>query len=221
MSETIITVEGSFNHHHPAERGTVMVTIGFQGPERESVVTRTTSLHASITADVQQWHSPSGGPVTWWSSDRLRVWSERPWNTEGKQLPLVHHAAIALEVKFSDLTRLAEWAERLAAADGVTIDGIRWSLTEVTRSRLTTDSRHRAVVDAHDKAMAYARSLGLMGLRPIALADPGMLGDQSRPSSAAEAVQMSRKAATGEPSLDLKPEDITVTARVHARFAAS
>ncbi len=222
MNETVITVEGSFDHHHPAERGTLLVTAGFQGPERNGVVSRTTALQARIASEVQKLHSPTGGPVTWWSSDRLRAWSERPWNTEGRQLPLVHHASIDLEVKFSDLRRLADWAESLAGADGVTIGGIRWALTEVTRARLTTDARHRAVLDAVDKATAYARSLGLSAVQPVAIADPGMLGDGSRPTTAsAEAMQMSRKAADAGPALDLKPEDISIGARVHARFTAS
>jgi hypothetical protein len=221
MSETIITVEGGFDHHHPAERGTVMVTADFQGPQRDAVVARTTQLQSRIAGEAQQLHSPTGGPVTWWSSERLRAWSERPWNNEGKQLPLVHHASIDLEVKFSDLSRLAEWAEALASLDGVTIGGVRWALTEVTKTRLTTDSRHRAVLDAVEKATAYAHSLGLYSLQPIALADPGMLGDSSRPSAPAETMQMSRKAAAAEPGLDLKPEDITIGSRVHARFLAS
>lgn len=220
MSETIITVEGGFDHHHPAERGTVLLSAGFQGPDREGVVARTTQLHSRIAADAQQLHSPTDGPVTWWSSERLRAWSERPWNTEGTQLPLVHHASIDLEVKFSDLRRLAEWAEALAGVDGVTIGGIRWALTEVTMTRLSTDARHRAVLDAVEKATAYAHSLGLYSLQPVALADPGMLGDGIHPSTPAEAMQFSRKAAAAGPALDLKPEDITIGSRVHARFSA-
>lgn len=221
MSETIITVEGGFDHRHPAERGTVLVTAGFQGPARDAVVARTTQLQSRVASEAQQLHSPTDGPVTWWSSERLRAWSERPWNTEGAQLPLVHHASIDLEVKFSDLRRLADWTEALAAVEGVTIGGIVWTLTEVTRSRLVTDARHRAVLDAVEKATAYAHSLGLATLHPIALAEPGMLGDGSRSSAAADALQMSRKAAASEPVLDLKPEVITVGSRVHARFAAS
>jgi hypothetical protein len=223
MSETIITVEGGFDHHHPAERGTVLVTAGFQGPERDGVVARTAQLHSRIAGEAQQLHSPTGGPVTWWSSERLRAWSERPWNNEGKQLPLVHHASIDLEVKFSDLRRLAEWTEGLASVDGVTIGGIRWALTEVTTTRLATDARHRAVLDAVEKATSYAHSLGLYSLQPIALADPGMLGDGTRPTTpaSAEAMQFSRKAAASEPAIDLKPEDITIGSRVHARFVAS
>jgi hypothetical protein len=223
MSETVITVEGVFEHHHPAERGTVRLTAGFQGGDRSSVVSRTTQLQAAIAAEAQQMHDPANGPVTWWSADRLQVWSERPWNNEGKQLPLVHHAGILMEVKFRDFARLADWAERLATADGVTITGIAWALTEVTKARLTNDARHRSVLDATEKATGYARSLGLSTVQPTALADPGMLGDATRPAASTDAVAMSRsmKAGADAGGLDLKPEHITIEARVHARFIAS
>ncbi|ARJ06289.1 SIMPL domain-containing protein [Cnuibacter physcomitrellae] len=221
MSETVITVEGHFDHHHPAERGTVLVSVGFQGPDREPVVARTTSLHGRIAEEAERMRTD--GAVTWWSADRLRVWSERPWNKDGKQLPLVHHAAVASEVKFADLARLAAWVESTAALEGVTITGIRWALTEVTKERLSADAQHRAVQDAVTRASAYAQSLGLTTVRPLAIADPGMLGDESRPQSAAPAAPMARAAAAAKESggLDLKPEDVTISARVHARFAAS
>jgi uncharacterized protein len=220
MSDTIITVEGHFDHHHPAERGTALVTAGFEGPEREPVVSRTTQLHGALAAEAERMRSE--GAVTWWSADRMRVWADRPWNKDGKQLPLVHHAAVALEVKFADLARLAAWVEAAAGRDGVTVTGLRWALTEATRARLTADAQHRAVQDAVGRASAYAQSLGLATVRPLALADPGMLGDESRPQSSAAAPMARAAAATQDPAgLDLKPEDITVSARVHARFAAA
>lgn len=221
MSETIITVEGRFDYHHPAERGTVLISAGFQGPEREPVVSHTTALHRALSQTAEQFRAQSA--VTWWSADRLRVWSERPWNKDGKQLPLVHHAAVALEVKFADLQSLARWAEEIAVQDGVTVTGVTWALTEVTKHRITAEAQHNAVRDAVDRATAYARSLGLGSVRPVALADPGMLGDETRSSGTQTAAPMMRGAAApaGDTALDLKPEDITVSSRVHARFAAS
>ncbi|HXH36179.1 MAG TPA: SIMPL domain-containing protein [Plantibacter sp.] len=223
MSETIITVEGTFEHHRPAERGTLRVVAEFEGPDRQAVVTRTSHVHGALAAQAQQLLSPQAGPVTWWSADRMQVWSNRPWNKEGKQLPLVHHARVSLEVKFSDLGRLADLAQQLAAQDGVTIVGIDWALTEATKSALVVDARDRAVDDAVRKATAYARSLGLSSVRPVALADPGMLGDETRPTAAVVAAPMARGAAApvNERGIDLKPEDITVSGHVHARFAAN
>jgi uncharacterized protein YggE len=223
MSDTIITVEGHYEYHHPAERGTVQLSAAFQGPDREAVVSRATSLQSRLTGAAQGMFDGQSGPVTWWSSDRLRVWSERPWNQDGKQLPLVHHASVGVQVKFSDFGRLAAWVEEIAGEDGVTVHGIDWALTEVTRRDLTIESRRRAVADAVEKANGYAASLGLGAVRPLALSDPGMLGDHSSPASPGYAAPMARAraAVSNDAVVDLKPEDITIDARVHARFAAA
>lgn len=221
VDETVITVEGRFDHHHRAERGTAALTVGFEGSDREAVVRRTTELHAALTGEVRSMHVPSAGPVTWWSSDRVRVWSTRPWNKDGKQLALVHHCSVAFDVKFSDLDRLATWIEDVSVRDGVTVNGIEWALTVATRTRLVADARHRAVQDAVTKAAGYATSLGLSQVRPLAVADPGMLGDESRPTTDAGGAAMLRSSASGGPELQLRPADLTIEARVHARFAAS
>ncbi|UJP40969.1 SIMPL domain-containing protein [Cellulomonas palmilytica] len=223
MQQTVVTVEGRFEHHRPAERGTVTLAVGFEGPARDDVVRRTTELHARVVEQVRAMHAPSSGPVTWWSSDRMSVGSRRPWNNEGKQLPLVHHAAVRLEVKFSDLGRLAAWVEQVSALDGVTMQGVRWTLTEATRRTLTLDARRRAVADALDRARVYAGALGLTDVRAVAVAEPGMLSDAGRPTGVGESVAAARtgKAAGDGAGLELKPEDITVAAAVHARFAAS
>jgi uncharacterized protein YggE len=122
-----------------------------------------------------------------------------------------------------DLRALARWAEEIAVQDGVTVTGVTWALTEVTKHRITAEAQHNAVRDAVDRATAYARSLGLGTVRPVALADPGMLGDETRSSGTQTAAPLMRGAAApaGDTALDLKPEDITVSSRVHARFAAS
>ncbi|RFA09239.1 SIMPL domain-containing protein [Subtercola boreus] len=221
MADTIITVEGRFDYHHPAERGTARLTAGFEGPEKAPVLARTTAVHSVLAGQAEKLRS--GGAVTWWSADRMRVWSDRPWSQDGAVLPLVHHAAVELQVKFADLAALAEWVESVAGEEGVAVSGIDWALTEVTRARITAEAQRRAVQDAVGRATAYAKSLGLSSVHPLAVADPGMLGDGSKRGATHETAMMSRVAgsATNGGGLDLKPDDITVSARVHARFAAS
>ena len=106
--------------------------------------------------------------------------------------------------------------------DGVTVQEVAWTLTEVTRKQLVADARERAVADAVERASAYARALGLGDVRAVALAEPGMLGDQNAPA-AHEAVAVMRGAVADGAGghLDLKPGDITVESAVHARFVAS
>jgi uncharacterized protein len=222
MSETVITVQGSYDSFHAAERATVTVSVGFEGPDQASVVARTTQGTSALVAGIVDRHDPERGPVTWWASDRIRVWSRRPFHDKGEQVPLVHRALTTTRAKFRDVEELARWVERAATYPGVRIDGIEWTLTEVTRAAAVGDVRARAVEEARSKAAAYAAALGLSDLRCVALADPGMLGDQVHGGGGAGPVAFAR-AGGGEDAggLVLTPEDIAVSATVDARFLAS
>lgn len=60
--------------------------------------------------------------MTTWSVDRVRTWSESPWNQHGKQLALVHHARAATKVEFAEFEAIGEWLSRVAGTEGVAID---------------------------------------------------------------------------------------------------
>jgi uncharacterized protein YggE len=110
----------------------------------------------------------------------------------------------------------------VSSVDSVTVGSIDWALTEARTTGVTAEVRSRAVKDAVAKASVYAQSIGLGSVTAVAIADPGMLGDQVRGGGAPEASFMRAKSVGGsEPSLSLKPEDIEVSAVVDARFVAS
>jgi uncharacterized protein len=109
MAETIITVHGEFQIHHPAQRGVVRLIVGFEGARREDVLESTTRLHRELSEEISEMTDPSAGPVTRWSSDQVRVWGARPWSQDGSQLPIVYHGAADVDVTFSDLARLGHW----------------------------------------------------------------------------------------------------------------
>lgn len=226
MAETTITVQGQHSAFYPAERATVRLGISFDGPRRESVFDAANAAADVVRSRVTALHDGKAGPITWWSSDSVQVWGDRPWNQEGKQLPLVYHARIGFSVKFSDFEALARFLEELAARDGVTIGSIEWTLTEARTTSVTTEVRSRAVKDAVEKATVYAQSIGLGSVRAIAIADPGMLGDQVGASGGGMQFASSSRAfkamdAAGSPELSLKPEEIEIAAIVDARFVAS
>ena len=224
MAETIITVQGEYELTHPAERGTVRLAVGYDGPDREDVLALTTERQTSLGAELRELHNAQNGPVTWWASDNLRVWGERPWNQNGEQLPVVFHAEIGIEAKFSDLAALSDWVGAVSLLGGVTVGGVIWALTDARRQTLVQEARRRAVENAVAKATVYATSLGLSTVRPIALSDPGMLGDGTAPVQPLHGAQpmFARVSADSNAvALSLKPEDITIQVQVHARFAAS
>ncbi|MFT4028720.1 MAG: SIMPL domain-containing protein [Protaetiibacter sp.] len=220
---TVITVQGHFTAWYPAERAVVRLAVGFDGAKRAEVLASATSSVQTVIASVTKLHDPDTGPVTWFASDRIRVWAQRPWNNEGKQLAPVHHAAISITVKFKDFDALADWLAEAATVPGVQVNGVDWALTEAKRTSVTTEVRSRAVKDAADKARVFAQAIGLAHVTATAIADPGMLGVSGGPGAPAPA--MMRAAAFAAPpaggaSLDFTPEDIEVSASVDARFEA-
>ena len=221
MAETIITVQGEYELKHAAERGYVRLTVAFDGPDREEVLAHTTERQASLVSELRDLHDSQAGPVTSWTSGSLRVWGDRPWSQTGEQLPVVHHAELDLEVTFSDLAALSDWVGATSLLSGVTVAGVTWSLTDARRQTLVQEARRRAVENAVAKATVYATSLGLSTVRPVALSDPGMLGDGSAPIQPPQPLFARAVSDTSNASLTLKPEEIVIQIQVHARFAAS
>jgi uncharacterized protein len=224
MSETVITVQGSAFLEHAPERATVTVAISHDGPVRDEVFAETTRVSEAITTALKGLHEPASGPVVAWSSDRVSVWSDRPWNNEGTQLPLVYHATIGVRATFSDFEALARWVETVATTSGVTIGSIDWELLDATRDALLTEVRTKAVQDAASKALVYARAAGLTTVTATAIADPGLLGSPDGPPEAlgGGAPRMfAMKAMSDSGSLSFTPRQLEVAAQVDARFAAS
>jgi uncharacterized protein YggE len=223
MTETTITVQGRFSAFYPAERATVEVAVHHEAGRRQTAFDATTKAADVVRTAIEALHDPAAGPVTWWASDSVQVWNERPWNADGKQLAPVFHARITFTAKFSDFAALARWIESVSSVDSVTVSSISWALTDARTTGVTAEVRSRAVKDAVAKASVYAQSIGLGTVTAIAIADPGMLGDQVQGNGSAEAgfLRAAKMSAGGsEPALSLKPEDIEVSAVVDARFIA-
>jgi uncharacterized protein YggE len=226
MADTIITVQGEYSAWYPAERATARVTVSFNGPQREPAFNATVEASTTVRGLIEAKFDRDAGPITWWSSDAVRVSSHRPWNKDGKQLPPVYTAGISFAVKFKDFAELARWVEAVAEVNGATVNSLSWDLTEATKTSATVEVRSRAVKDAVAKATVFAQSIGLAQVTAIALADPGMLGDQSSAGSAPGGGAYARSASmkssdAADGGLELKPEDISVSSSVDARFIAS
>lgn len=222
MSGTIITVQGSASEWLDAERGTVSMRVAFDGPKREPVFGAATTAANEVTTALEEL---AGSSVTRWSADRVAVWSHRPW-ADGKRLAPVYTASLTARARFQDFDALAAFVERFATTSGVSIDGIEWELSEATRLAAESRVRSAAVSDATAKARAYADAAGLGGIAPVAIADPGMLGDAGAGGGAPmERMAFKARGAAadmgGGPELSFTPDRIEVAAAVDARFRAS
>ena len=150
---TEITVRGAYSTFQAPERGTVHASIAYEGPTMEPVYERVARDLEAMKASIIPLKSGDEGAVTWWSAEQLRTWSNRPWNQDGKQLPLVHHASVGVEVKFRDFTALSRWVGgHIANTEGFRVSNVEWSLTVKRREKLLKEARTRAVHDAVTRA---------------------------------------------------------------------
>lgn len=220
---TEITVRGSFSTARPPERATVVATISYEGSSMEPVYERVARDLEAVKASIAPLADSGSGAVTWWSADQLRTWSNRPWHKDGKQLPLIHHVSVGVKVEFADFTALSAWVgDHVATTQGFRVATIEWSLTDEHREEVLLEVRSRAVQDATTRAQQYADALNLGVIRPVALADAGMLGGSAGPAGGAPGFATRAFAAQGgaAPDIELMPQEIELSADVDARFVA-
>ena len=222
MSEVTITVRGEHETRVLPEEAVAHLSVRAEGPERGAVIERIAALAAPLREELTT--RKDAGGVTDWSSQRVSVWANRPWNNEGKQLALVHYASVEITATFTDFAALSWWISDVAERDGVQVDNVTWRLTPATAKSMEADVAAQAVQVAVDRATAYASAIGLASLTPLEIADLGLLTDASPGPAPApkmmRAVAMGAMDSGGAPAVELQPEDIVVTAAVEARFSA-
>ncbi|KTS91706.1 neuraminidase [Microbacterium testaceum] len=215
MSQVVITVRGESSARVRAEEAAVRVSVVTDGPARGPVVERAQE-RASSVQDGLVAHLRSG-EISEWSSARVSVWSDRPWNNEGAQLPLVHHAAVELSATFTDAGALSWWLGDVAESDDVHVTAVDWRLSADTRARVERDVAADAVRVAVERASAYADALGLASASAMEIADAGLLA--SRPDQPMPLASRAMAADSG-PSFSLQPPEIVVSSTVEGRFRA-
>lgn len=217
---TEITVRGSFSEFRSPERATVHATIAHEGPAMEPVYGQVARDLDTVKASIAPLADP-GDAVTWWSADQLRTWSNRPWNKDGRQLPLVHHVSVGVKVEFADFTALSAWVGgHVAGTEGFRVTTVEWSLTSAHREDLLREVRTGAVQDAVTRAQQYADALGLGAIQPVAIADAGMLAGTSTHEGGPQLRAMATMVGGAAPDVELMPQDIEVSVNVDARFIA-
>jgi uncharacterized protein YggE len=216
---TIIAVTGRAEERIEPELGAVSLTVGSSGGDRDSILRSVGESHERLLEEVRG--LDASGALESWSAGQLRIWSHRPWNAEGRQLPLVHQANADVEVVFRDLAALGAWVGNVSGAPNIAVGGIDWRLTDGTRDRVQEAAQRGAVADAVRKAGVYAEALGLGTPAPAELADHGMLSEQPAPMMhKASLVRAMAADAGGGPAPEFAPAKLVLEASVDARFTA-
>lgn len=217
MSAVEITVRGSHTVRVPPQRATVHATVAMEGPSAEPVFEAVTARLAEVVASLEALRHPKRGPVTRYAVEQVRRGSHRPWNTEGKQLPLVHTAALSVAATFRDFAELAAWVGWSAGVDGLSVDHVDWTLRESRRRKLERATRQQAVRDARRRAQDYADALDLGAVSVRTISDPGL----GPPVPVARLAAMSAGGRAPAPEFVLRPEDVEISAHVEAGFVIS
>lgn len=219
MSHVTLTVRGEAQTRVAPERAVAHVNASVEGAARGEVVERLAALAEPVRTGLSS--RKDAGSVADWSSQRASVWSDRPWNADGKQLDLVHHASVEITATFTDTLALSDWLNTVAAVDGLQVGAVQWDLTPETTARIERETATRAVAVAIERATAYATALGKSAVTPIEIADTGLLGDGASSNPAPRMFARAASADMAAPAVDFRPADIVVTAAVEARFTAS
>ncbi|MBG6240047.1 uncharacterized protein YggE [Mycetocola sp. CAN_C7] len=215
QSTVVLSLRGEAVAESAPERATATLVIAVDGPDRSEVRARSTRAIAECIDSVTRLHDTVAGPVVDWTSDDLQVWAERPWSNDGTQLPLVFHSRATLAVTFTDFIRLSLWLDETADRNDVSVGGVAWAITDLTRRELEARAQRDAVAHALDKASVYASSLGLVTVTPVTLSEPSAA---ARPFGQDDTRMFAT--AAGTPS-DFAPSPIRVSVEIDVTFAAT
>lgn len=219
MTEVIITVRGTHDVRVAPERATAHITVNGDGPDRSIVLGDVGQRADAVRDDLSA--RRGAGALAEWSSQRVSVWSDRPWNNDGKQLDLVHHASVSITATFTDFAALSEWLNAVSAHDGIQVGHIDWDLLPDTRARIEREVATTAVSVAVERATAYAAAIGKSTVVAREIADLGLLGSAETATPRAAMMKMSMESADAGGAVDLQPAELVISAGVEARFAAS
>nr|WP_314841385.1 SIMPL domain-containing protein [uncultured Microbacterium sp.] len=222
MSDVTITVRGEHETRVSPERATIRLAVRAEGAARASVIDRAMSLTEPVRGSIKA--RSDAGSVIDWSSTRLTVRAERPWNNEGRQLDLVYYASVDLTATFAEASELSIWVTEISPWDGVEVGEVDWHLTPETTARTEAEVAARAVGVAVARAQAYATALGRGDVVPLEVADAGLLAPPATPP-AFGAMAKNRTAAFSaasdtSSSMQYEPQEIVISATVEARFIA-
>ncbi|MFD4367759.1 SIMPL domain-containing protein [Rhodococcus sp. NPDC058521] len=215
----VITVSGEGEETYPPERCTISITVSVESESAEESGDTASATVRELTQLVTEQFDSENGPINWWSLDQVRHSRHRPYNRDGIQLPYVYRATAELDVKFNLFDAIEKFVKDASVLEGVQIGHFDWALTKKSYRDRITHVRELAVRDAQSKAETYARTVGRNRIDPVEIADPGLLGTRTR----SELAPMSARGFVGsapDDGIELKPEHITLSAQVHAKFEA-
>ena len=215
-----ISVVGHSHASFPPERATLHMRLGVEGTDKQAALDHTTSLVQSFTNVVDQMRALTPSPITWFAVAPIGTRSWRPWTGKGTILPLQHSAECVVKLKFHDFAALTRFIDQWGGRSGVSMDAVEWTLTDAHQKAEEDKVLAAAVVQAHARATTMAQAAGERGVQFLELADKGLLDDTADfRESRVWATSAMQADSTGETEgVTVAPENVELSARIHARF---
>ncbi|CAI7622052.1 unnamed protein product [Penicillium crustosum] len=215
MAPLTIIVTGKSSVTHAPERGTLRFSVKGNGPEQDKiakeVATSSTKLQKWMKSAFYIWNDDHPeAPLTQFSSTSIKTWTKSTDRNE-QPVPNPHHATV-----FRDFAKLNQAIEELLVYPKVEIDGLDWSLTDETGSRLASDARKLALRDAIKQADDFSEVLG----RSVSVVEITNEGISPYRATHRHMMAASFGGPAGEDPapLDLTPQDIDVESEVNVTF---
>lgn len=209
-----ITVEGRHTESVPPELASVHLRVEQEGTNRDAVLGHVTDVINRLTAALKA--EGDVGTITTLRILPVSTSSWTPTNEQGKPFAPRYTARGRARATFSDFAALSSFMDTWGR-DDVELDQVEWELTDERRRSLEDDVLGRAVEAAEARARTMALAAGAGDVRFVELADQGLLAE-ARDEMLAGGYGAARQMMSKSSGVELHPEDIDVTATVHARF---
>lgn len=213
-----ITVQATAEEKHAPTRATITTRVQSHGAQASIATTAAAATSSTVAQSIAAHADRQDAAIEKWTQGALTTWSNRPWKDDGTQGDPVFYAAVTFTATFTDFTALAEWLAITGEIDDVEIQSVLWELSTEELETYTHNVQVQAVHNAHHKALTYAQAAGYSGVTFVEVADTGLLENTPRAGMANDAVMMRSAAFKESSGMDVRPEEVTVSAAVHAKF---
>ncbi|WP_454300883.1 SIMPL domain-containing protein [Salana multivorans] len=213
-----IAVHGTASRKVPPELARVVVVSTATGDDRGAVVSRVVAQHERLAGEAARFEE--SGAAEGWHSDGLTTGITWDWHTiEGSNERHRQFCADAdVTVTFRDVASLQTWLVDVAQRDDVEVSEVRWELTDASRTAALSLLRAAAVTDAVTRAVDLADAAGLGTPRLAAIFEPGLRPGTGEGGPVPMYARAMAADSGGGGGLDLRPQDIELTAAVSADF---
>ncbi|MGW2669429.1 SIMPL domain-containing protein [Streptomyces sp. NPDC001272] len=210
-----VAVRGEAHLEVDPEIARIGITVTARGTDRRTALDDLTRRNNAVLDLIKSY----GDPVEKLETGAFSITPELGRHGRGERVRS-YQGTVHTTAELSDFTALGELTTRLADLDLTRVDGPWWSLRPTSPAH--AEARRQAVLEAVQRARAYARALGADLAALVELADLGAEDAtplaMAAPAGAYRSMAFAGAEDDNPPPLDLQPQRQTVTAQVNARF---